>query len=409
VDSEGYIVIEVQKGMYGLPQARILAQNLLEKCLNKHGYFQNKAVPGIWTHDSRPISFTLVVDDFGIKYVGKEHALHLLNILKEHYEIAVDWTGNKFIGLTMDCDYPSQKVHISMPGCIKKALTCFGQKRPKRKHNSPHKHVAPIYGTRAQYVEPENPSPLLSKAGKTYIQAVTVTLLYYACAVDLTILTTLNAIAMQQAVPTQDTLEEIHQVLDYCAIQEEAILTYYKSSMILAVHSKASYLNKCKLQSRAGGHFYLSNNVPYPPNNGAILNIAKVIDVVLSSAAEAELGALFMNAREAVYLQRILAKMGHLQLKTPIQTDNSTPEGVINSKIQPKCTKLMDMRFEWLKEREAKEQFCFYWWLGKTNLANYFTKHHPPAHHRNVQEEFLRRVADLLHLRSLRRKTQSAT
>jgi hypothetical protein len=167
VDSEGYIFIKVQKGMYGLPHMGILVQNLLEKCLNKHEYFQNKAVPGLWTHHSRPISFTLVVDDFGIKYVGKELALHLLNILKEHYEIAVDWTGNELIGLTMDWDYPSQKVLISMLGKIKKAFTRFGHERPKCKQNSPHKHVAPIYGTRAQYVEPENPSPLLSKAEKT--------------------------------------------------------------------------------------------------------------------------------------------------------------------------------------------------------------------------------------------------
>ena len=69
----------------------------------------------------------------------------------------------------------------------------------------------------------------------------------------------------------------------------------------------------------------------------------------------------------------------------------------------------MDMRSEWLKEREAKEQFCVYWQLGKTNLADYFTKHHLPVHHRNVREEFLTREADLLHLCSLRRTTQSAT
>jgi hypothetical protein len=77
-------------------------------------------------------------------------------------------------------------------------------------------------------------------------------------------------------------------------------------------------------------------------------------------------------------------KMGHPQPKTPIQTDNFTAEGVINSKIQPKCTKSMDMHFEWLKEREAKEQLCFHWRLGKTNLADYFMKHHLPAHHCNV-------------------------
>jgi hypothetical protein len=76
--------------------------------------------------------------------------------------------------------------------------------------------------------------------------------------------------------------------------------------------------------------------VPYPPNNGAVLNIAKVIDAVVSSAAEAELGALFINAREAVYLRHILTEMGHVQPKIPIQTDNSTAEGIINATIQPK-------------------------------------------------------------------------
>ena len=398
-DPDGYVFIEVRKGMYGLPQAGILAQRLLEQRLNKHGYAQNQAVPGLWTHKTRPISFTLVVDDFGIKYVGREHAMHLISILKEHYEIAEDWKGKKFIGLTLDWDYVTQKVHVSMPGYIDNALARFQHERPKRKQYSPHKHVSPTYGARVQYVENEQLGLPLDKTQKTYVQAVTGTLLYYARAVDSTILTALNAIATQQANPTQSTLEEVKQVLDYCASQEEAVVTYHSSSMILAVHSDASYLNERKSRSRAGGHFYLSNDVAYPPNNGAILNIAKVIDVVVSSAAEAELGALFMNAREAVYLRRILTEMGHPQPKTPIQTDNSTAEGVINSKIQPKRTKSMDMRFEWLKDREAKEQFRFYWRSGKTNLADYFTKHHPPAHHRNVRAEFLTRVADLLKLR----------
>ena len=76
--------------MNGLPQAGILAQELLEKNLSKHGFSQSKAVPGLWAHTTQPISFTRVVDDFGIKYVGKEHAKFLLDILREHYEISVD-------------------------------------------------------------------------------------------------------------------------------------------------------------------------------------------------------------------------------------------------------------------------------------------------------------------------------
>ncbi len=135
--------------------------------------------------------------------------------------------------------------------------------------------------------------------------------------------------------------------------------------------------------------------MPYPPNNGAILDIAKVINAIVSFASEAELGALFINMQEAVYLCRILTKMGHVQPKTPIQTDNAMAEGIINATLQPKQTKAMDMRFGWLKDRQAKEQFRFYWRAGKANLADYFTKHHPPVHHRNVQAEFLTRVADL--------------
>ncbi len=95
IDSEGYVYTKMRKGMYGLPQAGILAQKLLEERINKHGYMQNKAIPGLWTHQSRLISFTLVVDDFGIKYVGQEHAMHLISILKEHYELSEDWKGTK--------------------------------------------------------------------------------------------------------------------------------------------------------------------------------------------------------------------------------------------------------------------------------------------------------------------------
>jgi hypothetical protein len=397
--SDGHVYVEIQKGMYGLPQAGILAQELLEKRLNEHGYSQSKAVPGLWTHQTRPISFTLVVDDFGVKYVGKEHAMHLISILKEHYEISEDWTGSKYIGITFDWDYHNRRVHLSMPGYISKALQQFGHERPRRLQHSPHPHVAPTYGAKAQYVEPDTPSTPLDKEGQKFIQAVTGTLLYYSRAVDPTMLVALNAIATQQASPTQRTMERVKQLLDYCASQEEAVLTYHASDMILAIHSDAGYLNESKARSRAGGHFFLSSDVQNPPNNGAVLTIAQIIDAVMSSAAEAELGALFINAKEAVHMRRILQEMGHTQPRTPIQTDNSTAEGVINSRVRPKRTKSMDMRFEWLLDREQQGQFKIYWKPGKTNLADYFTKHHPPAHHRNVRGEFLTRIAELRRLR----------
>jgi hypothetical protein len=69
--SDGHVYIEVQKGMYGLPQAGILANQLLAGRLAIHGYHQIKFTPGLWRHFTRPIQFTLVMDDFGLNCVGK--------------------------------------------------------------------------------------------------------------------------------------------------------------------------------------------------------------------------------------------------------------------------------------------------------------------------------------------------
>ncbi len=128
------------------------------------------------------------------------------------------------------------------------------------------------------------------------------TLLYYARAVDSTILPVLSSFANEQAVPTAKMMAKVKQLLDYVSTQQEAIITYRASDMILSVHSNAGYCNKKKAQSQAGGHFYFSNNNPTPLNNGAILTITTIIKNVMSLVAEAELGALYLNAKETVYL-----------------------------------------------------------------------------------------------------------
>jgi hypothetical protein len=89
----GSIYNRAKRGMYGLPQAGLLTNKLLEKRLSKHRYRQSKLIPGLWKHDTRPIQLTLVVDDFDVKYVGKEHAQHLKIALKEHNKLTCNWTG----------------------------------------------------------------------------------------------------------------------------------------------------------------------------------------------------------------------------------------------------------------------------------------------------------------------------
>jgi hypothetical protein len=69
-----YIYVEINEGMYGLPQAGLLANKLLARRLAKYGYFQAEHTPGLWKHTWRPIQFALVVDDFGVEYAKKEHA-----------------------------------------------------------------------------------------------------------------------------------------------------------------------------------------------------------------------------------------------------------------------------------------------------------------------------------------------
>jgi hypothetical protein len=278
--------------MYGLHQAGLLEQEQLTKRLNKAGYTQSEVTPGFWKHKWRPINFALVVDDFGVKYVGEEHANHLISVLKEHYEIDVDWEGTSFIGLTLDWDYSGHKVHLSMPGYITKALARFAHPAPAKPQHQPHPHTERTYGATIEYAKAPDTSPVLPATDKTYIQQVLGVLLYYGRAVDSTVLVALSSIASAQATPTTQTMKLTKFLLDYVATHPDAILTYEKSNMVLAVHSDASYLREIGARSRAGGHFFMSSDVDDPPNNGAIINTSNIIKSVMSSAAEAELAGL---------------------------------------------------------------------------------------------------------------------
>jgi hypothetical protein len=109
----GYIYCEIQNGMYRLPQVGIIAQELLADQLKLHGYSQSKTTPGLWKHRSCPIVFSLVVDNFGVKYIGKENAQHLLDTIQKYYKCLCDWDGEQYCGLTIKWD-DGCKVHLSM-------------------------------------------------------------------------------------------------------------------------------------------------------------------------------------------------------------------------------------------------------------------------------------------------------
>jgi hypothetical protein len=127
--------------MYGLPQAGRLAN------MAPHGYHPvPPPVHGLWTHDIHPVTFTLVVDDFRIKYVGKENACHLLDALKQDYEVTEDWTGGFYFGIKLDWDYKNKTVDLSMPGYIDNALHKFQHIKSARPHRAHYPAQAPQFG-----------------------------------------------------------------------------------------------------------------------------------------------------------------------------------------------------------------------------------------------------------------------
>jgi hypothetical protein len=367
--SNGYVYIEIRKGMYGLPQAGILANKLLTKRLALHGYAPTAHTHGLWRHKTWPIAFTLVVDNFGIKYVGKEHADHLYRVLTKHYEASTGWDGNLYCGVTLKWDYQVRAVYLSMPGYVAAALHKFQHAPPRQPCHAPSSYNKPQYGVKIQLKDPIDTTPSLTEPQTKRLHQVVGTFLLYARAVDSTMLLSLNTLAAAQKNGTQATVQALVHFLNYCATHPDATLRYRASNMILHIHSDAAYLNETEARSRVGGHHFLGDQASpiNQPSNGAILNIAKILKHVVSSAAEAEVGATFLNGKEAVVVRTTLAEMGHPQPATPMQVDNSTANGILNGTVKQQRSRAMDIR----------------------NLADYFIKHHSPAHHRLMRPQYL--------------------
>jgi Reverse transcriptase (RNA-dependent DNA polymerase). len=155
-----YAYMQIQKGMYGLKQAGHIAYDQLETHLAKYGY-RPTTTQGLWKHETRNISFILVVDDFGIKYTDERDATHLIQALQDLYTVNVNWTGSLYCGLTLQWNYDEKYIDISMPGYIQKVLTKFQHPPPRRKQDAPAPWSQPAYGQRIQYAVDEWMTPAL--------------------------------------------------------------------------------------------------------------------------------------------------------------------------------------------------------------------------------------------------------
>ncbi len=162
--------------------------------------------------------------------------------------------------------------------------------------------------------------------------------------------------------------------------------------MILNVHSDAWYLSAPKAHSRACGYFFLGS-IPWDGDpiklNEAIHITCTILKLVAASTAEAELGALFLNAQEAKVLRLILAELGHPQPPTPIHIDNTTTAGIVNNTIKWQRSQAMEMRYFWLLDGKMQQYFKFYYQPGLKNLGDYPSKHHTANIHQHVRPYYV--------------------
>jgi hypothetical protein len=264
-------------------------------------------------------------------------------------------------------------------------LSKFQHDAPKQPQQTPSQYVTPVCGAKTQYATKDETPPLSAQKSLT-IQKVTGSVLYYARAVDPTVIMPLNDIATEQTKATEKTQAATNQMLDYLGTQPDATIRYHASNMILHIHSDASDLSVSSARRRLRGLFFLGNKSPEQDTlNGSALNVAAVIKNVVASAAESEVGACFHNAQSGAPLRATLSELGHTQPPTPLRTDNSTAYGILNETIKQKRSKAMDMRHHWLTNRVRQKQFDVYWRKGHKNLGDYHTKHHSAQHHKDMR------------------------
>jgi hypothetical protein len=231
------------------------------------------------------------------------------------------------------------------------------------------------------------------------IQEIIGTFLLYGRTIDSTMLVALGTITSKQSKGTHTTSHAFTQLLNYAAAHPDATVRCHASDMCLHIHSDDSYLSEAHARSRAGGAALFLNNKPAdppnpinnppPPYNGPIHTISVIMANVMASTTEAEFGALFHNARDAVPLHTALIEMGHPQPVTPIQTDNACAAGISNETVKQRRSKAIDMLFYWIHDQIKQGQFMVYSAPGTNNLTDYFTKHHSPAHHKLMRSRYL--------------------
>jgi hypothetical protein len=365
------VLFEVTKSMYGLPHAGKIAQDVLIERLASHGYHQTGTIC-LFRHATNGVAFTLVVDDFGVKFQNLAGAEDLIRCLQLYYKLTIKMDATKYLGLTIAVDHVAREVRLSAPGVIPKALKQFAP-NSTAVARSPAVYLPPRFGAAAQSPKSPDLSPLLTFDEHHRLQQLGGILLYYCLAIDSTGLPAVTAIESALAHATQLTQQAADRLLAYFRNYPDNILVLKACNMRLHTQSDASYCTRSHGRSVAGGIAYLGNSDP-TEINGPIMVYSSVIQNVMASIGEAEYAAAFHTAQMAAGLRKTLSDLGYPQPPTYILVDNKVAHGIASNTIEPKRTKSIDMQYHWLRDRVQLQEFIIIWRKGMYNLADFFTK-----------------------------------
>ena len=206
----GWLYVEIQKDLYGLPHVGLLANKLLTKCLLVKGFYPFHFTTGLWWHVWWPILLVLVVDDFGIKYTRQHHATYLLVVICKHFEISVEWEETLFCDIHFTWDYMVRHVNLTMPQYIWNELIKSQHPHPTSPQHSSHKETPIAYGNNFLTTPNDAMTPLMPKQIKR-AQLIIGAWMYYTCMVDPTLACALNSIATKIHHGTQAVVEACRQ------------------------------------------------------------------------------------------------------------------------------------------------------------------------------------------------------
>ena len=375
-----FVIFRIDQTMYGLKDAGKLSNLRLVSLLSASGFLET-ATPCLFRHVSRPISFVLVVDDFGIKYHDRDDYDYLISCLSRLYLVKSHPIASKFLGFAISHNRSQRTLSLAYPGYIDALLHRL---RPNgvKPAASPAVYHPPVYGSSAPQHATTDSSPPATAAQKKELEIAIGYLLYYGRCVDGRVLTATCALASTQTAATLDTMADLERLLGFVSVHCNGMKSFRPSTMTLDVLTDASFLSRPNAGSVAGSFHHLARHNDPAFVNAPISVHSMRIPVVCSSVQEAEYGGAFAAAKIADQERQVLADFGYPQPPTTIHCDNEVAVGLANRTIKPKMSKSCDMRFHWLQDRVRQLQFRVQHVPGLRNVADFFTKSVPVSRHK---------------------------